>query len=112
MGRNSVEWLGEMETMLKNKFNIDLKMKTADVRFGDASGNMTLEKQKELENKKKQEAQTQQQPQKTVVEHQLTLKHTQPVMDAVERSMTSSQSIWNDVLTRQEGSFLYPYTSQ
>ncbi len=112
MGRNSVEWLGEMETMLKNKFNIDLKMKTADVRFGDTSGNMTLEKQKELENRKKQEAQTQQQPQKTVVEHQLTLKHTQPVMDAVERSMTSSQSIWNDVLTRQEGSFLYPYTSQ
>ncbi len=112
MGRNSVEWLGEMETMLKNKFNIDLKMKTADVRFGDTSGNMTLEKQKELENRKKQEAQTQQQPQKTVVEHQLTLKHTQPVMDAVERSMTSSQSIWNDVLSRQEGSFLYPYTSQ
>jgi hypothetical protein len=73
---------------------------------------MTLEKQKELENKKKQESQTQQQPQKTVVEHQLTLKHTQPVMDAVERSMTSSQSIWNDVLSRQEGSFLYPYTSQ
>lgn len=112
MSKKGVEWLGSIEKDLKKKFNVDLGLKTADVRFGGTEGTMTLEKQKELERNRQTTQQQPQQPQKMTVEHQLTLKHTQPVMDAVERSMTSSQSIWNDVLSRQEGSFLYPFTPQ
>jgi len=61
LSKKGVEWLSEIESIVKKKFNIDLNMKTTDVRFDETKSNMSLERQKELENKNKQNTQIVQQ---------------------------------------------------